>query len=154
MSLITRTSYSRICQALRGFLVDAVESKDHATVNTIAFQASATLYSLLLDHPINEKGRCRSCPRSTTGFGRRQRRCRVHLLAGFHMLYSGDFLLSHMASELGVDPIPQVAQAPSDVDSTEMLPSVSAKSEARAHPPPAATGDVRGLNCARLEATR
>lgn len=100
-------SYSFMCQALRGFLVDVVESRDHDVVDTIAFRASATLYAMLLNHPIDEKGRCRSCRRSAAGFGRRRRRCRVHLLTGLHMLYSGDFLLSYVAGELGLDPIPR-----------------------------------------------
>jgi hypothetical protein len=52
---VWRTSYSLMCQALREFLLNVVESRDHRAAGTVAFQASATLYALLLDHALDRK---------------------------------------------------------------------------------------------------
>ncbi|MDQ3763306.1 MAG: hypothetical protein M3460_17250 [Actinomycetota bacterium] len=99
---MSQTSYHLICQVLREFLVEVVKSRDRATVATIPFQASATLYALLLDHPPDRRGRCQSCRRPAAMIRRRRRRCQVYLMASFYLLYSGDSLLPHVAGELGL----------------------------------------------------
>ncbi|MGH3804927.1 MAG: hypothetical protein ACRDTD_33240, partial [Pseudonocardiaceae bacterium] len=70
----------------------------------ILYRASAVLYLLLLDHPIDRQGRCRSCPRPGTVIGFRRRPCRIHLRANYWLLRQPDnaMLLSHLADDPGL----------------------------------------------------
>ncbi|HET9255522.1 MAG TPA: hypothetical protein VFO16_10005 [Pseudonocardiaceae bacterium] len=77
------------------------------------YWASAVLYLLLLSHPIDRRGRCRSCRRSGEMIGLRRRPCRVHLQAGYWLRHQpGEaLLLAQLADELGAD----IASAGTDV---------------------------------------
>jgi len=64
---IDQISHRLMRNALRGFLLQAMRARPGAVegISSIGCQASAVLYTLLLDHPIDRRGRCPSC----RGFG-------------------------------------------------------------------------------------
>lgn len=67
------------------------------------FRACAALYGLLLDHPIDEWGRCRSCRRPGLVLGARWQSCRVYRKAKLCLHQPDDvLLLSLLAHELGL----------------------------------------------------
>ncbi len=105
-----QTSHQLICDALRGVLHRAVQAGPDAVdgIGSIQCQTTAVLYLLLCDHPINRRGRCRSCRRSGAMVGLRRQRCRIHRTASYWLLRQPDKaqLLSHLASELGPDTAP------------------------------------------------
>lgn len=73
-------STHQVNEALRGALLAAVRPGPGAQeeIDSILHRAGATLYSLMADHPVNQRGRCRSCRRPGAVLGLRRRRCRVH----------------------------------------------------------------------------
>lgn len=95
-------SYDLLLKDLRGMLRAAVESGRRARdgVGSIQCRACAVLYALLMDHPVDRRGRCRSCRRPGVVFRWRRRRCRVHREACFYLRNSDDFLLAHLTGEL------------------------------------------------------
>lgn len=101
--MATQTSYDLMCRTLRSVLRDGVQGgQDGADgIRSVQFRASAALYGLLVDHPIDRWGRCRSCRRRGAVLGRLSRRCRVHVKAQ-HWLHhpDGPFLLTQLAGEL------------------------------------------------------
>ncbi|MGH4023969.1 MAG: hypothetical protein ACRDRV_05220 [Pseudonocardiaceae bacterium] len=105
-----------LCEMLRGVLVNGVEAGVHG-VGSIEMRAVAALYGLLMDHPVDRRGRCRSCRRQGEVLGLRRRRCRVHRTVHFYLYQPDSFLLSHLAGELG---LPKLAG--SDPEDTEVLP--------------------------------
>jgi hypothetical protein len=62
------------------------------------------LYTLLLDHPLDQRGRCRSCRRSGAMIGLRRRPCRIYLRASYWLLRQPDeaLLRCHLADGLGL----------------------------------------------------
>jgi hypothetical protein len=102
---VDQTSYRLVCDALRGVLRPLVQDGPGAVeeVGSILFRASAVLYTLLLDHPIDRQGRCRSCRRSGTVIGLRRRPCRIYLRANYWLLRQPDeaFLFSHLPTTWG-----------------------------------------------------
>jgi hypothetical protein len=68
-------------------------------------RVSAVLYLLLLDHPIDRRGRCRSCRRPGARIALRRRSCLIHLRANYWLLRQPDkaILLAHLADHLGLD---------------------------------------------------
>ncbi len=105
---IDQISHRLMRNALRGFLLQAMRARPGAVegISSIGCQASAALYTLLLDHPIDRRGRCPSC----RGFGAviGLRRCRIHRTAIFWLLLQPDeaTLRSRLASELGLGTTP------------------------------------------------
>jgi hypothetical protein len=97
-----QASYNVTCEALRKVLRDAgqVDAGQVDSVSGVPWRFCAALYSLLLDHPVDHRGRCRSCRRPGAVLGFRRRRCQVHRLAYFYLRESSDFLRSHVAREL------------------------------------------------------
>lgn len=104
---VQQISYDLLCQGLRTVLLEAVESESDAAglIGLVEVRTCAALYGLLLDHPVDRRGRCRSCRRPGAVFGWRRRRCRVRIEASF-WLHQPDraFLLSRLADELGHSP--------------------------------------------------
>lgn len=119
---VRETSYRLLCEVLRRVLVEAVESGPGA-VGSVPHRAMAALYGLLLNHPVDRRGRCRSCRRPGAVLGRRRRRCRVHVEATYWLHQPDEkFLLSHLAREFGLaDP------QRSDRDDTVGLPAVDSR---------------------------
>ncbi len=100
---VDQASYDLTCRMLRGALLDAVQAGPEAMsgIGSVQLRASAALYGLLLDHPIDKPGRCRSCRPPGALFGWRRRRCRVHIKAAYWLHQQNvPFLLSQLAGEL------------------------------------------------------
>jgi hypothetical protein len=72
---VHQTSYDLLCRMLRRVLLDGVQAGPDAIggIGSVHFKASTTLYGLLLDHPVDGPGRCRSCRRTGALFGWRRR---------------------------------------------------------------------------------
>ena len=105
---VDQTSHRLVCEALR----ESMRAGPGALgrVGSIRYRASAVLYLLLLDHPIDWRGRCRSCPGVMIGL--RPRPCQIHVRASDWLLHhSHEALLSHLARELGTDRVPRRAVA-------------------------------------------
>ena len=97
-----QTSHRLLCDALRETVHAGPDAVDWP--GSIRYRASAVLYMLLLDHPIDRRGRCRSCRRSGAMIGLRRRPCRIHARASYWLLRQpDDTLLSHLANEVGED---------------------------------------------------
>lgn len=106
---VDQTRYRLIGDALRGSLYKVVQAGLGAVegIGSVQYQASAVLYTLLRDHPIDQRGRCRSCRRPGAIVALRRRPCRIYLRASYWMLWQPDeVLLSHLADELETDPVP------------------------------------------------
>ncbi|MGH8571935.1 MAG: hypothetical protein ACREX8_05080 [Gammaproteobacteria bacterium] len=134
---VPQTTHRLMCEALCGDLWDAVESGslDSARTGSIRCRACVVLYLLLCDHPVDRRGRCRSCRRSGAVLGQRHRTCRIHAKASFWLRQSDDVVLRHLASELTHHPAPAPgtggrpdrshptqAAAIRDSDTTEVVP--------------------------------
>jgi hypothetical protein len=99
---VDQTSHRLLCDTLRETVHAGPGAVDWP--ESIRYRASAVLYMLLLDHPIDRRGRCRSCRRSGVVIGLRRRPCRVHARASYWLLHQPDDpLLSHLAKEVGQD---------------------------------------------------
>ncbi|MGH3916020.1 MAG: hypothetical protein ACRDTC_21820 [Pseudonocardiaceae bacterium] len=94
-------------------------------MGSVSWRACAALYSLVEEHPVDRRGRCRSCrgPGALLGWGRR--RCQVRVWACFWLHQPDETLLlgllareldQHSASSPGVeeqaDPVPQTLTVP------------------------------------------
>jgi hypothetical protein len=133
---VDQTSHRLLCDALRETLhagPGAVEGPA-----SIRYRASAVLYLLLLDHPIDRRGRCRSCRRSGTMIGLRRRPCRVLARASYWLLHQpDDTLLSRLANEVIADSAASpgarsspdrsdlTVTAPIDPSDTDVLPKAT-----------------------------
>lgn len=117
-------------EALRGVLVAAVESEPGAAggMDSIQSRACAALYALLMAHPVDRQGRCRSCRRPGAVLGMRHRRCRMRSAAHFWLLQQpADFLRSRLVCELELTDLPpaQHSATPAtthDLGDTDVLP--------------------------------
>lgn len=127
----TEASYVWLCERLRGVLVDAVLAGHGADgIGSVSSQASAALYLLLMGHPVDGRGRCRSCRRPGAMLGFRRRRCRVHGEARFWLLQQpAEFLHSRLICELRLTDLPPTQSsatpmAVDDPDDTDVLPGI------------------------------
>lgn len=113
---VYQTSHGQLCEALRGWLSSAVEP-DASVLDeskSIQWRAGAVVYSLLHDHAIDRKGRCRLCRRPGAMFGWRRRRCQVHIAANFYLRQPEKFVRYHLSSELQLSgELPGAAPHPS-----------------------------------------
>lgn len=111
-----QTSHDPLHQALREVLVDGVRAGRSASggIGSVPFRACAVLYALLLDHSVDPWGRCRSCRRPGSVFGRRWRPCQVYGTATWRLRQLDEVLLrSVVTRELGLaDPPPSAAPGP------------------------------------------
>ncbi len=94
------TSYALLREALRGAVLTAVESGSDGGIGSVPCRATAALHALLGDHPIDRRGRCRSCRSRRLWLVRVRRVCRVLVTARFYLHQPGDVLLCHFTSEL------------------------------------------------------
>jgi len=100
------------------------------------WRASAALYALLGAHPVDRRGRCRSCRGLRALLGRGRRVCRVLVVARFYLYQPKDILLGLLASELhqhatpppSTEAAPEPGRAPGailgDPDATDVLPRI------------------------------
>lgn len=133
---VDQTSHRLLCDALR----ETVQVGPGAVENAapVWYRACAVLYMLLLDHPIDRRGRCRSCRRPGALIGLRRRPCRIHLRASYWLLRQPDdaLLLSHLTHLLrpGATSAPGSVSPPHrsvprkstvmDLRDTDVLPAV------------------------------
>lgn len=117
---VYQTEHDLLCEMLRGLLMGEVESAHRAgECGQVGCGAGAALHSLLAAHPVDRRGRCRSC-RSPGWLGRRCRVCLVLVKAHYWLRQPTHIVWAHLADELGVDvPGPHGA---ADPEATEVLP--------------------------------
>lgn len=110
-----------LCDVLRSFLVGEVQAARGASrCGRVGCGAGAALYSLLAAHPVDQRGRCRSC-RGSGWLGRR-RVCMVLRKARYWLRQPSHRVITHLASELGVT-VPQQSAA-ADPEATDVLPRI------------------------------
>ncbi len=74
-----QASRDPLCQMLRKVVADGERAgRGGGGVGSVECRAVVTLYSLLLDHAVDQWGRCLSCRRPGSVFGLRWRSCQVH----------------------------------------------------------------------------
>lgn len=93
-----QASHGLLCEELRGWLMNALERGDSS--EPARWRECAVVYSLLRAHAVDRKGRCRLCRCPHAVFGRRRRRCRVHVVTNFYLRQPEEFVRSHLAGEL------------------------------------------------------
>ena len=95
---VEQANHRLICDALRETMRAGPGAVER--VSSIRYRASAVLYLLLLEHPIDGRGRCWSCPGVLSGL--RPRPCQIHVKASDWLLHHPDEVLrSHLAREFG-----------------------------------------------------
>lgn len=130
--------------ALRVFLQEAVDSGGGELISfgSVPCRAVAALYMILLNHPVDRRGRCRSCRRPGAALGRRWRRCRVHGEATLWLNQPADFVVSHLIRELrltGGGTRAGKAMPDPRLDDTDVVPRMPADPE---DPPPTSQSPV------------
>jgi len=133
---VHQTSHELLREALRAGLAAAVDSGRDGGIGPTQCRASAALYALLGGHPVDRRGRCRSCRGLRALLGRRGRVCRVLVAARFYLYQPEDMLLHLLASELdqsaapppSADAAPDPGRTPGavlgDPDATDVLPKI------------------------------
>ncbi|MGH3912100.1 MAG: hypothetical protein ACRDTC_01610 [Pseudonocardiaceae bacterium] len=138
-STVYQTSYGLVRERLRGVLGAVVESGPGAEHErgSVSWRACAALYSLVEEHPVDRRGRCRSCRRRGALLWWVRRRCQVRVWACFWLHQPDEALLGLLARELDQQPGPspgaeeqadcsgsgRVASAPGP-DSTDVFPRI------------------------------
>ncbi|MGH3754277.1 MAG: hypothetical protein ACRDRP_16590 [Pseudonocardiaceae bacterium] len=118
-------------ELLRAVLRAAVEAGPGGAggIDSIQHRACAALYALLSAHPVDRRGRCRSCRRPGAVFGFRRRHCGVHGQARVWLGQPEWFLRSRLVSELSLtdrEPAPDsVTPTPvHDPGDTDVAPGI------------------------------
>jgi hypothetical protein len=100
---VHQTEHGLLCEVLRGFLIGTVVSSRGADgCGRAGYGAGAALYSLLAAHPVDGRGRCRSC-RGRRWWGRRRQVCLVFLTAHYWLRQPSHIVQAHLVAELGID---------------------------------------------------
>ncbi len=95
-----QTEHSQLRELLRKFLVAEAESpRDAGGCGQVGCGAVAALESLLAAHPVDRRGRCRSC-RGPGWPGRRRQVCMVYRKAHFWLRQLTEVMLSHLVREV------------------------------------------------------
>lgn len=107
---VQQITHELMCAALRTALRSAVDTDrdDLRELDSMGGRAIAALYMIMMSHPVDRRGRCRSCRRPGALVGRRSRRCRVYGEANVWLHQPTEFLRSQLARELGLDTPPPV----------------------------------------------
>ena len=76
----SQASHDPLCQVLRKVVEDRERAGRGAAgrIGSVECRAVVALYSLLLEHAVDQWGRCQSCRRPGSVFGARWRPCQVH----------------------------------------------------------------------------
>ncbi|MGQ0776396.1 MAG: hypothetical protein ACT4NY_18550 [Pseudonocardiales bacterium] len=82
---VYETSYGLLRETLHSVLWAIIESGPGtgSGMDSVPWRASAALYSLVEGHPVDRRGRCRSCRRPGAVLGWTRRRCQVRISACF-----------------------------------------------------------------------
>lgn len=120
---VDQTSHRLVCDTLHGVLRQFAEARPGAgeEIGSMLCRVSAVVYTLLLDHPIDRRGRCRSCRGPGPLIGLRRRPCRIYLRASYWLLRQPDeaILRSHLGDDLGL----RTMLAPGAETSTPAVPN-------------------------------
>ena len=97
---VPHTSHDHLCARLRAALRDGAQPGAGVAggIGSVQFRAGVALYRLLLDHPVDRWGRCRSCRRPGAVFGWRWRTCQVRSKATLCLLQLDEVLLLSLLS--------------------------------------------------------
>jgi hypothetical protein len=116
---------------LRAALRAAVQSGPGGAggIDSIQHRACAALYALVMAHPVDRRGRCRSCRRPGAVLGFRRRHCRVQGEVRVWFEQPEWFLRSLLVSELGLTDLPPAQgsatpTAAGDPGDTDVLPGI------------------------------
>jgi hypothetical protein len=103
---VYQTDYEFMCKVLCGVLADGVRAGLGAEegIGSLRCRVSGALYALLLTHPVDERGRCRSCRPPGAVFGFRRRRCGVHREASYWLRQPDWLLYSRGSPGVAVGP--------------------------------------------------
>ena len=133
-SSIYQSSYNLACKMLRGVLRESAQAGSSAEegIGSLRCRASGALYSLLMTHPIDERGRCRACRRPRRVLMLPRQRCRVQGEASYWLRQPEWFLYFRVDGEweLGQQeppdaaPLPENGPHPADPDDTDVVPRV------------------------------
>ena len=98
-----QTEHSLLRELLRKFLVAEVEpSRDEGGCDQVMCGAVAALDSLLAAHPVDRRGRCRSC-RGPGWPGHRRQVCMVYRKAHFWLRQLTEVVFFHLVREMVPD---------------------------------------------------
>ncbi|MGH3931478.1 MAG: hypothetical protein ACRDTF_16085 [Pseudonocardiaceae bacterium] len=100
---VYQTAYDLLREELRKVLWAVVESGPGAGggMGPVRWRACAALYSLVEEHPVDRRGRCRSCRRPGAVLGWVRRRCQVRVWACYWLQQPDEaLLLTLLAREL------------------------------------------------------
>ncbi|MGH3833206.1 MAG: hypothetical protein ACRDRS_22695 [Pseudonocardiaceae bacterium] len=102
---IDQTSYEFMCTMLCQVLAEGIRAGLGADgVGSVRCRVSGALYAVLKDHPVDERGRCRSCRRPGAVLGLRRRRCAVHLAAHYWLRQPDWILVARGSSGVAIGP--------------------------------------------------
>jgi hypothetical protein len=97
---VDQARHDPLCQMLRKVLMDAAQASE---IGSVPLRACAALYGVLLDHPVDEWGRCRSCHRPGLVFGPQWHPCQLHRKVTLCLRHLDEvMLLDLLADERGV----------------------------------------------------
>jgi len=106
---VYQTGYGLLQESLRGVLWTVVEAGPGAGsgMGAVPWRACAALYTLVEGHPVDRRGRCRSCRRPGALLWWVRRRCQVRI-AACYWLHQPDqtLLLDLLTRELNQHPRP------------------------------------------------
>jgi len=106
---VYETAYGLLREVLHDVLWAVVESGPGAEHdrNSVPWRACAALYFLVEGHPVDRRGRCRSCRRPGAVLGRARRRCQIRVTACYWLHQPDEaLLLELLAHELNQDDLP------------------------------------------------
>ncbi|MGH3771967.1 MAG: hypothetical protein ACRDRW_11330 [Pseudonocardiaceae bacterium] len=102
---VYQASYEFMCTMLCKALADGVRAGlGEEGVGSLRCRVSGALYAVLLDHPVDERGRCRSCRRPGAVFALRRRRCEVHREANYWLRQPDWILVSRGSPGVAIGP--------------------------------------------------
>ncbi|HET9257526.1 MAG TPA: hypothetical protein VFO16_20315 [Pseudonocardiaceae bacterium] len=95
-----QASYHAMCEVLRGALARGVQAGHGPDdIGSVSWRVGGALYALLLAHPIDRQGRCRSCRRRGAVLRLFAERCHVHREARYWLYQPEEFLRPRLAQE-------------------------------------------------------
>lgn len=100
---VYQTGCAVVRRELRAGLLDAAGGAGADGFGSVVYRAAVALYALLLEHPVDRRGRCVSCRRPESVIGRCRRRCRIYPVARYWLYQRGTALsASRLGTELGL----------------------------------------------------
>lgn len=102
---IYQSSYEFMCTMLGKVLAEGVRAGlGEDGVGSVRCRVSGALYAVLQDHPVDERGRCRSCRRPGAVLTLRPQRCEVHREAHYWLRQPAWILVSRGSPGVAIGP--------------------------------------------------